>query len=91
MREPVVAYVSLRFMASQSASRVFSWAQTPANPDDTCCQAVRNSFGSVGLVMNLCVARCALGSAPECFPKKLSSSTATRDVWLSVEPTIPNL
>ena len=81
----------MRFIASQIASRVFSWAQTPANPEATCCQPMRNSFGSVGLLMNLCVARCALGSAPECLPKKLSSSTATREVWLSVAPTIPNL
>ena len=52
---------------------------------------MRNTFGSVGLVMNLCSARCALGSAPECLPKKLSSSTATSEVWLSVEPIMPNL
>ena len=30
MREPVVAYTSFRLMASKSASRVFSFAQTPA-------------------------------------------------------------
>ena len=35
--------------------------------------------------------RSGLGSEPECLPKKLSSSAVASEVWLSVEPIMPNL
>ena len=38
-----------------------------------------------------CSQRSGLGSAPECLPKKLSSSAVASAVWLSVEPIMPNL
>ena len=35
--------------------------------------------------------RLALGSVPECLPKKLSSSAVARPVCVSVEPIMPTL
>ena len=88
MRGPVVAYTSLRFIASQSDSRVLSVAHTPAKPEEACSQAM--SFRPPNS-MTTSFTRSGFGSTPECFPKKFSSSTAAREVWASVEPIIPNL
>ena len=88
MRGPVVAYTSLRFIASQSASRVLSVAQMPANPEEACSHAI--SFLPPNS-MTTSLTRSGFGSTPECFPKKFSSSMAASEVCASVLPIIPNL
>ena len=35
--------------------------------------------------------RSGVGSEPECLPKKLSSWAVASEVWLSVDPIMPNL
>ena len=77
-------------MASKIASRVFSMAQTAAQPDAETSQSMIVTPVFACLTKAL-VMRSGLGSCGAVLPKKFSSSIAARPLCASLLPIMPNL
>ena len=72
---------------------MFSRAQTAARPEAEVCQAYCATLASPPIPPTVSRNRIgsAVGSTAATLPKKLSYCVVESEVWLSVEPTMPNL